>query len=639
MDTCYGFAGCAPGVRGMNNWLKVPCLAALLCGQLSYGRTDERPIVAVFNIQGKGSGLGAVQLRSLTEYLATSIAEGGVFRVVPPGDIQRLLTERTRESYKHCYDHSCQIELGRKLAANKSLSASILRIGDRCTFVATLYDLKTQTTDFSAKDKCPCSQIGVSEAIDRVAARIRAWAAGTSGRSDFSEGAIGDRPADWKVASAQEVIVRFSSEPTGAVVLVDGKLLCTGTPCSRAVAEGAHLVSMQAERYRDRRERVVLTRGSKLHFNLDPEFGWLTVRSRPTGMDVEVNGEKVGRTPLVRRETAPGGYEVLVVSPCHYQAGERVRCEAGQERTVSVDLKDRQGAVDVRARDEAGNDLEAEVMVDEVRLGKTPGVFKVSVCARELVIKHPSGVGRTGLAVKENQKSEIRLVLAAERRPMVRIPAGEFPMGSPSGSGDYDEHPQHTVWLDAFRIDKYEVAVGQYARCIQAGECRPPRRGAGCNHGQDSDDHPVNCIDWQQASQYCRWAGKRLCSEAEWERAARGENGRRHPWGEHPPTCGREAVCGVRGTMPVGSTPAGASAAGAVDMSGNVWEWVADWYDQAYYQTSPRRNPAGPETGSRRANRGGGFSDNADRLYAADRWWADPSFQGANQGVRCCASQ
>jgi eukaryotic-like serine/threonine-protein kinase len=155
---------------------------------------------------------------------------------------------------------------------------------------------------------------------------------------------------------------------------------------------------------------------------------------------------------------------------------------------------------------------------------------------------------------------------------MMYVPEGEFLMGSEEG--DSDESPEHTVYLDAYWIYKNEVTNKQYRACIEAGEC------VGDINFYNENDHPVKFVDWYEADAYCTWAGGRLPTEAEWEKAARGHDGRAYPWGEISPTCAlaQFRACNYQ-TKPVGSFPEGASPYGALDMAGNVWEWVADWYD------------------------------------------------------------
>ena len=202
--------------------------------------------------------------------------------------------------------------------------------------------------------------------------------------------------------------------------------------------------------------------------------------------------------------------------------------------------------------------------------------------------------------------------------PQVYVPAGTVRMGGLDvHADDRDELPAHNVSLDTFWIDQLEVTNAMYMLCVQAGACTPPkdwasdRRPAYFNT-EEFKDYPVVHVTWEQAGAYCAWAERRLPTEAEWERAARGDDFRNHPWGDEPPS---EVYTNfnrlVNDTSRVGSYTAGASPFGALDMAGNVWEWVSDLYGTEYYKTSPSHNPTGPETSSTnlRVIRGGSFQD------------------------------
>ena len=221
--------------------------------------------------------------------------------------------------------------------------------------------------------------------------------------------------------------------------------------------------------------------------------------------------------------------------------------------------------------------------------------------------------------------------------PFVYVPAGEFVMGSPEGVGGDDEHPLHTVYLDAFWIMQTEVTNAQYAQCIAAGACSTPAndRWRDAAYG----DHPVTGVDWNQADTYAQWVGGRLPTEAEWEKAARGVDDRTYPWGETPPAADLVNCCGFfDDTMPVGSYPAGASDYGVLDMAGNVWEWTADWYASDYYNWSPAQNPAGPASGDARVQRGGSAWNDANIVRVANRGWNHPAVQPWNLGFRVASS-
>ncbi|MBI4233123.1 MAG: SUMF1/EgtB/PvdO family nonheme iron enzyme [Chloroflexi bacterium] len=215
---------------------------------------------------------------------------------------------------------------------------------------------------------------------------------------------------------------------------------------------------------------------------------------------------------------------------------------------------------------------------------------------------------------------------------MVLVPAGEFMMGS--NEGDSNKKPARAVYLNVYYIDKYEVTVEQYRACVEADVCRKPVTGGLCNWGKfDREDHPINCVTWNLAKGYCTWVGKRLPTEAEWEKAARGTDGRTYPWGEGKD----ESKANYSGdeTRPTGSYPAGVSPYGVHDMAGNVWEWVADWFDEGYYSRSPSRNPRGPETGEYRTVRGGSWRDHAYFVQASDRYYYSPTITDSNVGFRC----
>jgi formylglycine-generating enzyme required for sulfatase activity len=227
------------------------------------------------------------------------------------------------------------------------------------------------------------------------------------------------------------------------------------------------------------------------------------------------------------------------------------------------------------------------------------------------------------------------------------VPAGDFLMGSDKAKDSQaqdNELPQHTVYLDAFWIDQTEVTNAQYARCVESGLCTPPHSTGSYTHSSYYGDnqyayYPVIYVDWNQANAYCAWAGRRLPSEAEWEKAARGADGRIYPWGNTAP--GKDLLnynMNIGDTSAVGSFPSGASPYGALDMAGNVWEWVNDWFSDTYYAQSPARNPSGPTSGDYRGLRGGSWSLDERVVGSAYRGY-DTSGDGFNViGFRCAAA-
>jgi eukaryotic-like serine/threonine-protein kinase len=221
------------------------------------------------------------------------------------------------------------------------------------------------------------------------------------------------------------------------------------------------------------------------------------------------------------------------------------------------------------------------------------------------------------------------------------VSAGEFTIGAQSGS--IDAQPAHTVTLDPYYMDVFEVTNALYKACVDAGSCKPPQSTGSSTRSSYYDNHrydkyPVVYVDWYQAKDYCEWRGARLPTEAEWEKAARGTDGRIYPWGDSDPSRGLLNYKGDMGdTIEVGSYAKGRSLYGIYDMSGNVSEWVNDWYNPAYYQNSPSKNPQGPASGISRVLRGGSWNDTFKTL-STNRDSLTPTGSYYTFGFRCASS-
>lgn len=221
---------------------------------------------------------------------------------------------------------------------------------------------------------------------------------------------------------------------------------------------------------------------------------------------------------------------------------------------------------------------------------------------------------------------------------MIFVPSGNFLMGSEIS--DRNQRPQHKVFLDAFWIDQTEVTNAQYHACVKEGACGSPHE---LDYFTDSkyNNQPVIYISCDEAQTFCNWAEKRLPTEAEWEKAARGDDGRTYPWGNQKPNSSLVNYFDNRkGSSDVGSYLSGASPYGVLDMAGNVWEWTADWYSPEYYKISPVKNPTGPEAGDKRIVRGGSwFSLTEIVVRTYFRKASLPENQNYTTGFRCAWSE
>ena len=224
----------------------------------------------------------------------------------------------------------------------------------------------------------------------------------------------------------------------------------------------------------------------------------------------------------------------------------------------------------------------------------------------------------------------------------VTIPTGAFVRGSDTSKDLLavdNETPQRQIYLSTYQIMRMPVTNAEYKVFVDATDHRPPHHWIGREIPKDKANHPVINVSWRDAMAFCTWAGVRLPSEAEWEKAARGADGRIYPWGNQPPDAKRCNFGGkVGNTAPVGSYPAGASPYGVMDMAGNVWEWVNDWYQSDYYSVSPGSNPQGPATGEYRVLRGGSWPNNVDGVRSANRNDYHPDSWYLFIGFRCVRS-
>jgi formylglycine-generating enzyme required for sulfatase activity len=249
-------------------------------------------------------------------------------------------------------------------------------------------------------------------------------------------------------------------------------------------------------------------------------------------------------------------------------------------------------------------------------------------------------IARVNSQLRAAQEEELKHLAQrgiAQPDGMVLVPAGEFWMGAEDGL--QDARPLHRVYLSSYWFDKYEATNDRYRQCVEGGGCTPPKDRPTFEDLARAQ-HPVTNITWNQARSFCQWQGKRLPTEAEWEKAARGTDGRRYPWGNDGEVVksrvrNGELKAGANGTESIGLQAATASPYAVFDLIGSVSEWVKDWYAEDFYQASPARDPQGPPRGSFRVLRGGEWDEKPPDLRTSYRGWDDVTYWGPTLGVRC----
>jgi formylglycine-generating enzyme required for sulfatase activity len=296
------------------------------------------------------------------------------------------------------------------------------------------------------------------------------------------------------------------------------------------------------------------------------------------------------------------------------------RVSAGKEMVIANILA---GEHEVSVRDSHGRKVHRVVSVEQNRTAVVS--LKLPVKGRNAVPHRLVSLGKNSHGFEEYRREMDEAVV-------VKIPAGEFLMGNRE-----TEVPtlEHKVYVSTYLMDKTPVTWSQFKKFAGAtGASLPPNPPYWGIH----DDHPAVFVTWEEGRAYCQWAGGRLPTEAEREKAARGTDGRKYPWGEEEPNPERAVFrryWGNQATDPVGTHPSGASPYGLLDMGGNVWEYVADWYDPKYYEVSPQRDPKGPRTGRARVVRGGSWDSRPIVLMTSQRNFAYRGYREGDFGFRC----
>lgn len=592
-------------------------LTSLLATLAAPALRAEQPKLAVleFEVQ-KGLTLDRRTFSSRLQNAARKAAPG--YLVMTQGNIETLV-RAAGKSLAEC-EGQCAVDTGKLVGADIVVAGRISKIGTTFAISMQMYDTATGALlageDPEAQSENELLKVS-AEAAEKLLAPLsrRGQRSGAGGGADARggagqqgrEGRIEEQAGTLEAGGAEEVLVAFETEPAGAVVQLDGRLLCQSTPCKKLLALGPHEVSLQKEGYEALTEALQANKGLVVSQRLSRISSRLDVETDPAGLGVSIDGERVGQGPVRQRELVAGTHEVLIDDPCWLRAGERVVLQKGEDRTLRLSGKQRVARLTVNAEDEQGNAVEARAKGDGQDLGAVPGTFTVSSCLKTVSVEGGGLAAEQALALVEGKVSTVRLELAARgprtaREPkstveFVELAGGKVSVGLFAGQS-----------VAPFWLARTATTKEQYARCVAAGACSAPQEGPDCTW--DSwfrDDYPINCVSLDQAGDFCRWIGGRLPEEAERDWAVTSGMDLRYPWGDEDPgarACWSGGGNGSqRGTCRVGSHPKGKSKQGIHDLVGNVKEWVHRGNHGSGYSGSSWHDNG--ESGSERLCRGG----------------------------------
>lgn len=437
--------------------------------------------------------------------------------------------------------------------------------------------------------------------------------------------------------------LQISSSPSGASIWVDGSQTRWKTPATFRRPKGNYVLTLRMEGYKPLRMQIRLQSDQRFaaEFALAEIPKGIPPRRRivrrgnrrrtfrlvttPADANFLLDGKLNRRTTPARLRLRYGTYQLQVQKDGYNTYIRELKVNRRTPRTLSITLTKQPatGTLQLQTRPSG-----VSVSLNGAPTGKkTPVTLTVTQGSNKIGFSKPgfrSMIKTIQVQRGKDQKLSVRLRRKGPQN-MVWVRSGTFLMGN--NTGLEREKPMRKVKLRGYYIDKYEVTVEDYKRCVAAKACRAPSNRRGCNaRYPNRKKHPINCVNWYEARTYCRWAGKRLPTEAEWEKAARGTSPRTYPWGYSSPSCKKSRFrrCRPLRTHPVGSLPGGRSPFGAFDMSGNVWEWVRDKFDANYYQREENVNPVNTRTGGMYyVIRGGSYKSSGDRVHAtfrSDSW-------------------
>ena len=657
----------------IHNVAFVNALLCFLCFAPSISFATKR--LAVLEFEGVGVDEEIVGL--LADDVRIGVLEGIANRLVDNEEILVMTRENMMEFMKEMdkdpmeCSGECEVEVARNIGADYLISGKIVQIQN-------MYVLHLKLHESSRGELLAGEQARENDITKMLDTAI------TSGRTLIQKGlvltddpnitsAISQRDVSIQSnhskdttkiglkSNEDDIIVTFESYPAGAEVFVNGKFLCSQTPCQKYLAPQTYEIRFDLPRYQEEiLKNVDLSKSkntAKIQKNLQPLFGYVHVTSQPSGIELFLKGQSdVWTKTPVTKEIDPGSYIVESKNPCFEPYQQEFHVNFSDEVFVDVQMQPVLVPIKVFVYDGEKNALEANVFVDGHESGRAGSVLNVPLCSRELEIQNGSRTWKESLYLDQGQSPEINIDIQQKSAnfdyDMVLVPKGSFVMGcteDASKTCENDEFPAYQVsFSQNILMGKYEVTQGLYQQVMGVNPSSHTTCGSLC---------PVESVSWYEVIQFVNRMsdleglercyafvgegfsllsldcnGYRLPTEAEWEYAARG--GKRYVFaGSHRiEEVGWSDLQSGKGTHLVGQkAPNGY---GLYDMSGNVSEWVWDWYD--VYPTDVAQDPMGAKDGYQRVIRGGAWNEASKEHRVNNRIIAEPSFRSEGLGFRVC---
>ena len=459
--------------------------------------------------------------KNIYQLVRSKLRENSKIEIVASDEERQKLAELRKKSSGLNYDQKLQCKLGEEVSANSRLVISKQKRGKRDALVLELFSVEKGCLTASGTATMhgnPEQEVAeaVYNLLKNLLGDVTMPSAGGSTakpkkqpqKSNFQTGRFGGKSDDWEIGGGEETIVKFESNPAGAVVMADGKILCQSTPCSKLLTQGNHEIEMQKENYVPNSQKQNIKEGQTIKYKLEPDFAWLTVTGN-YAVSLKLDGQNIGNIPIKEKAISTGNHRIEHTNGCYYDLGETFTVKRGEKKEIKFNLEHRESAIKVYAQDEKGNDIDADVFVDNKKVGRAPGTFKVPLCSKEMRVKksgHSDYSER--LSLQEKQVKTFQAKMRSDK-PTNRGYAGS---GSVSGSNLQwsNKTTRSMTWNDARRycsnlsegghsdwrlpnIDELRMLIKNCPKTETGGECRVSEKNGRLSRGDSQPPSSCSC--------------------------------------------------------------------------------------------------------------------------------------------------
>lgn len=374
-----------------------------------FAEDDEKLILAVMEFDDLSGTLQKEMLSSATEYIRSAFVASNKFVVIAKERQEKAMIKKMKaESYKLCNDKNCQIPLGKALSADTILRTSINFFGGTYTITAELINLEKEATEVGTNATFNGDENSLKAALDAIVGKI---IGNMFQQSNVRQGKFKEKPNhNLQIGDSKAFIINFLSNPQEAAVIVDGKMICDRTPCSKQIDLGVHTVEMQKEDYLPSIKEENISGERTISYKLEEDFARLNI-SGNYATAITIDGKNAGNLPVKNFIVKAGPHRIGHQNGCFYNSGEDIVVNRGEKKEIYLQLEQRESAIQVNIKDTEGNDIKGDVYVDGQYLGVAPNTFKTPLCSQKLLITSGNGEYKQNLRLKEGEVSKILAII------------------------------------------------------------------------------------------------------------------------------------------------------------------------------------------------------------------------------------